>query len=415
MVKGMCKDCVFSEDLSEGMPEGESLWICWAKRKEYHEPPQVCAQFQPKEEGASAAEEIASIADSALGMTPADHIADMKSDKSPDIEAPEFYEKAKEPQPPEAEEIKLKEEGGEEEKELTPSEESLFGDRPPIAKEEVSADGLTLGAPSKSFSERKTDPKAGNIISAADTPKPRKSNIRVLLLLLLLVLIAGGVSYILLTPEGEKYDYLNLRSLVDVDAILGKVGKSPTPTPTPTPVVKTPRPVEKKPVEDKPATPQEVAREESGGAAKDEAVKTTGTVAAPSEKEAARTGEEEAKEEPKEAKLGVKEKGEEKALGKPTFVGPEHKTPTYILVDTISGKKETALKRYESLKKRGFLCGYLWIPDYPSLSGQDRWMVFVGPFDTLEEAKWRLDIYKKRVRATAFGARLDMKPIKEQF
>ena len=55
-------------------------------------------------------------------------------------------------------------------------------------------------------------------------------------------------------------------------------------------------------------------------------------------------------------------------------------TPSYIICSSAYYTEKEAKKRANKLKKAGYRSGYLWIPDYPSLSGAKMYVVFIGPF-----------------------------------
>jgi translation initiation factor IF-1 len=67
----------------------------------------------------------------------------------------------------------------------------------------------------------------------------------------------------------------------------------------------------------------------------------------------------------------------------------------YILnIAAVSTSDEAELKAKE-LKKKGYNAGYLWIPDYASLSGAKFYSVYIGPFTTQYECEVATDKYKK--------------------
>jgi translation initiation factor IF-1 len=67
----------------------------------------------------------------------------------------------------------------------------------------------------------------------------------------------------------------------------------------------------------------------------------------------------------------------------------------YILnVAAVSTNNEAELKSKELIRK-GYSAGFLWIPDYASLSGAKLYSVYIGPFATQYECEVATDKYKK--------------------
>ena len=67
----------------------------------------------------------------------------------------------------------------------------------------------------------------------------------------------------------------------------------------------------------------------------------------------------------------------------------------YILnIAAVSTYSEAELKAAE-LKKKGYNAGYLWIPNYESLSGAKFYSVYIGPFSNQKECEIATDKYKK--------------------
>tara|TARA_R110000850_G_scaffold257366_2_gene383579 strand:- start:1304 stop:1687 length:384 start_codon:yes stop_codon:yes gene_type:complete len=71
--------------------------------------------------------------------------------------------------------------------------------------------------------------------------------------------------------------------------------------------------------------------------------------------------------------------------------------PAWVIACEAEGKKSDATAAAQRWKNRGFDADVLWIPDYSSLSGANLYLVYVGPFDYLEEAKVKKQV--KKVRA----------------
>ncbi|MEI7492794.1 MAG: TM2 domain-containing protein [Bacteroidota bacterium] len=74
----------------------------------------------------------------------------------------------------------------------------------------------------------------------------------------------------------------------------------------------------------------------------------------------------------------------------------------YIVnVEAVKSQKTAEIK-VESLKSNGFSAGYLWIPDYPSLSGIESFAVYIGPFATQYDCEVATEDYRK-INPDAYG------------
>ena len=75
----------------------------------------------------------------------------------------------------------------------------------------------------------------------------------------------------------------------------------------------------------------------------------------------------------------------------------------YIIAEDIASSEEEAKRLVEILEYEGFeKTGYLWIPDYKSLSGAEYYSVFIGPFLTIEECALEVERYRKS-NPSAYG------------
>jgi hypothetical protein len=69
---------------------------------------------------------------------------------------------------------------------------------------------------------------------------------------------------------------------------------------------------------------------------------------------------------------------------------------SFYVINTNAVKKEsTAKKGVENLKSKGYEAGYLWIPEYKSLSGAEFYSVYVGPFYSQFECEKAVEEYRK--------------------
>jgi len=67
----------------------------------------------------------------------------------------------------------------------------------------------------------------------------------------------------------------------------------------------------------------------------------------------------------------------------------------YILnVEAVQSQRE-AERKVETLKNSGFSAGYLWIPNYPSLSGMKSYAVYIGPFSTQYDCEVATEEYRE--------------------
>jgi hypothetical protein len=71
------------------------------------------------------------------------------------------------------------------------------------------------------------------------------------------------------------------------------------------------------------------------------------------------------------------------------------KSGFYILNVAAVSTHDEAESKSEELIRKGYSAGFLWIPDYKSLSGAKFYSVYIGPFDTQYECEVATDKYKK--------------------
>lgn len=75
----------------------------------------------------------------------------------------------------------------------------------------------------------------------------------------------------------------------------------------------------------------------------------------------------------------------------------------YIIAEDIASTEEEAKRKVDILEYEGFeKVGYLWIPDYKSLSGAEYFSVYIGPFTTIDECATRVEEYRKS-NPSAYG------------
>jgi hypothetical protein len=69
---------------------------------------------------------------------------------------------------------------------------------------------------------------------------------------------------------------------------------------------------------------------------------------------------------------------------------------SFYVINTSATKKESLAKKgVESLISRGYEAGYLWIPEYKSLSGKEYYSVYIGPFYSQSDCEKAVEEYRK--------------------
>jgi hypothetical protein len=81
----------------------------------------------------------------------------------------------------------------------------------------------------------------------------------------------------------------------------------------------------------------------------------------------------------------------------PDIKKTEIKEYSSFYIISISGTADIkeAVEQVKSLKAKGHPAGYLWIPDFPSLSNKELYSVFIGPFERMDSTIEYLEKYKK--------------------
>lgn len=75
----------------------------------------------------------------------------------------------------------------------------------------------------------------------------------------------------------------------------------------------------------------------------------------------------------------------------------------FYIVNVAAVKTESqAITRSAELKNRGNPSGYLWIPDYASLSGAQFFLVYIGPYSTQYDCEVATEEYRKK-QPDAYG------------
>jgi hypothetical protein len=67
----------------------------------------------------------------------------------------------------------------------------------------------------------------------------------------------------------------------------------------------------------------------------------------------------------------------------------------FYIINVAAVKKESdAKKKVQELNENGYQSDYLWIPDYPSLSGALYYSVYIGPFSTQYDCEVATEAYR---------------------
>jgi tetratricopeptide (TPR) repeat protein len=74
----------------------------------------------------------------------------------------------------------------------------------------------------------------------------------------------------------------------------------------------------------------------------------------------------------------------------------------YIISISATDTKAKARRVAKQMQDKGYESGFLWIPDYPSLSGTKMYAVYLGPFATQEVCAREVAAYR-RIQPSAYG------------
>ncbi len=85
--------------------------------------------------------------------------------------------------------------------------------------------------------------------------------------------------------------------------------------------------------------------------------------------------------------------------------------PCYIINVAAIADENVAINKVTELKGAGYNAGYLWIPDYKSLSGTNLFSVFIGPTKNQEECERATEEYRKK-QPDAYGLLLSQENIR---
>lgn len=82
------------------------------------------------------------------------------------------------------------------------------------------------------------------------------------------------------------------------------------------------------------------------------------------------------------------------------------KEKAFYVVNIIAVSRESVARaKVAELKKKGYDAGYLWIPDYASLSGKKLYSVYIGKYDTQQECEKATEKLRKKF-SDAYGSKV---------
>ena len=91
-----------------------------------------------------------------------------------------------------------------------------------------------------------------------------------------------------------------------------------------------------------------------------------------------------------------------------------YKTDCYMIVFGASSTIDDALIQIKNANDMGYAnAGYLWIPDFPSLSGKKNYAVVIGPYDSYDECLQNLKTMPKG-RKYWYGKKISMESIRQE-
>jgi len=86
-----------------------------------------------------------------------------------------------------------------------------------------------------------------------------------------------------------------------------------------------------------------------------------------------------------------------------TLRDEKDKTPGFYIINVAAANTEQqARNKMRELNNEGYNAGYLWIPDYASLSGAQLYCVYIGPFQTQYECEVATEEYRA-INPKAYG------------
>jgi hypothetical protein len=91
------------------------------------------------------------------------------------------------------------------------------------------------------------------------------------------------------------------------------------------------------------------------------------------------------------------------------------RVPAWVICHSALARESDARDEATRLRDSGYPAGYLWIPDFGSLSGARYFLVYVGPFGTRHEAEVELGPFRREFNKDAYGVKVDRTGPREEF
>lgn len=90
-------------------------------------------------------------------------------------------------------------------------------------------------------------------------------------------------------------------------------------------------------------------------------------------------------------KEGETNASESKPLTKPKVKNAVKQDDFYIISVGAVKTEEQARLEVQKLSRKGVAAKYLWIPDYPSLSGKPLYSIYLGPYDNQDACEYAVE------------------------
>jgi len=116
-----------------------------------------------------------------------------------------------------------------------------------------------------------------------------------------------------------------------------------------------------------------------------------------------KTSEKELELQKRELELKQKELSQQVGNTNTSQRGQQNNNTAFFIINVAAVKTESEAKaKTTELKNNGNAAGYLWIPDYTSLSGAEFYSVYIGPFSTQYDCEVATEEYRKK-HSDAYG------------
>ena len=91
----------------------------------------------------------------------------------------------------------------------------------------------------------------------------------------------------------------------------------------------------------------------------------------------------------------------------------QNNEPFYVINVAAVKKESQARAKASELSKSGYTSGYLWIPNYSSLSGAQLYSVYIGPYPTQKDCEIATEDYRKKY-PPAYGVLVSQEKMRVQ-